>query len=187
MLKLGDKVLWGVIIPTILVGALLVFPYVELGPSRRYGDRRIGLSGAAVSVYLLASLSFMGSPWYAVQSSADIEVLAELLPQTHPGPVRTTEWEELDLGTFEAADWRAAPTPALEEVLHEFDQALAEHDDELTEAEGVLVVEAWQPDLKKLTFRILWTSAETGEARESSQTTYLHRESNHEITARFGG
>lgn len=187
MLKLGDKVLWGVIIPTILVGALLVFPYVEVGPSRRYADRRIGLSGAAVSVFLLAVLSYMGSPWYAVQSSADIEVLAELLPQTHPGPVRTADWTELDLGTYEAEDWRAAPTPALEEVLHEFDEAMAEHEDELLDAEGVLVIESWQPDLKKLTFRILWTSSETGELREASQTTYLHRDAEHEITARFGG
>jgi quinol-cytochrome oxidoreductase complex cytochrome b subunit len=187
MLKLGDKVLWGIIIPTIIFGGLLTLPYVELGPSRRYGDRRIGLSGAAVSVFLLAVLSFMGSPWYAVQSSADVEVLAELLPQTHPGPVRTTDWEQMDIGTYSAADWQSAPTPALGDILHEFDEALLAHEEELPQAEGVLVVESWQTDLKKLTFRIVWTSAESGEDQQSSQTTYLHRDSSHDITSRFGG
>ncbi len=187
MLKLGDKVLWGVIIPTIIVGATLVFPYVELGPSRRYGNRRIGLSGVAVVVYALAVLSFMGTPWYAVQSSADTEVLAELLPQTHPGPVRTADWDDLEVGTYDVANWSSAPTPTLENLLRLFDESLESHGAELPNAEGVMVVEEWQPGLKKITFRILWDSVETGQSREASQTTYLHRESAHEVTTRYGG
>jgi quinol-cytochrome oxidoreductase complex cytochrome b subunit len=185
MLKLGDKVIWGVVIPTGIVIITIVFPYVELGPSRRYGDRRIGLSGVAVVVYLLAVLSFMGSPWYLVSSSADQEVLAELLPQTHPGPVLTANWDGLEVGTYEAANWSSAPTPALENLLHEFDAGLENRAADLPGAEGVLVIEQWQPGLKKITLRILWD--DSGQARESSQSTYLHRESDHEITTPLGG
>ncbi|MBI4770963.1 MAG: cytochrome bc complex cytochrome b subunit [Chloroflexi bacterium] len=43
MLKIGDKVLWGVIMPGLIVNLGLVIPYLEVGPSRRYGDRRVGL------------------------------------------------------------------------------------------------------------------------------------------------
>lgn len=187
MLKLGDKVIWGVIVPTIIVGALLVFPYVEVGPSRRYEHRRIGLSGAMIAVYALAVLSFMGTPWYAVQSAPEVEVAAELLPQTHPGPLRTTEWSQLELGTYEAENWSAAPNEEMAELLHLFDEELEAHSDDLPDAEGVMVIEDWQTDLKRITLRITWISPETGEETEFSESTYLHRESEHEFTARFGG
>lgn len=187
MLKLGDKVIWGVIVPTIIVGALLVFPYVEVGPSRRYVDRRIGLSGAMVAVYALAVLSFMGTPWFGVESAPEIEVLAEVLPQTHPGPLRTSDWEQLELGTYEASNWAAAPNEEMRELLHLFDEGLAAHSEGLPDAEGVMTIETWQTDLKKITLTIVWTSPETGEATEASETTYLHRESEHEFTSRFGG
>lgn len=187
MLKLGDKVLWGVMIPTVVVITTIVLPYVELGPSRRYGDRRIGLSGAAVTVYVLTVLSFMGTPWYAVQSSPDQEVLAELLPQTHPGPVRTADWQELEVGTYEAADWRTAPTPTLQNLLHLFDESIVDHSAGLPNAEGVIVVEDWQPALKKLTIRVLWDVPGTEQGREASQSIYLHQEADHEITTRYGG
>lgn len=187
MLKLGDKVLWGVMIPTVVLIVSIVLPYVELGPSRRYADRRIGLSGAAVTVYLLVVLSFMGTPWYAVQSSPDQEVLAELFPQTHPGPVRTADWEELETGTYEASDWRAAPTPTLQDLLHLFEESIVEHSEGLSNPEGVMVIEDWQTGLKKVTLRVLWDAPDVEEGRESSQSIYLHRESEHEVTTRYGG
>jgi len=187
MLKLGDKVIWGVIVPGAITTISVVFPYFELGPNRRYAARRIGLSGAAVSVFVLAILSFMGTPWYAVQSSADQEVLAELLPQTHPGPLLTSEWDEFEAGTYEAANWQQAPTPALRNVLHLFEESLQQHGETLPNAEGIMVVENWQSGLRKVTLRVLWDSIETGEQTESSQSTYFHRDSAHEVTTRFGG
>jgi quinol-cytochrome oxidoreductase complex cytochrome b subunit len=90
MLKIGDKVIWGLVIPGVLTGLLLLLPYLEVGPSRRYGDRRIGLSLAALFVAAMAILSYMGTPHYAVSTSPDQEAVAELLPQTHPGPLRST-------------------------------------------------------------------------------------------------
>jgi ubiquinol-cytochrome c reductase cytochrome b subunit len=187
MLKLGDKVIFGVIVPTIVLVVSIVFPYVELGPSRRYVHRRIGLSGVAVVVFALAVLSFMGTPWYAVQTSADQEVLAELLPQTHPGPVLTSNWQQLENGTYEAANWQSAPTPALQNLLKEFEDGIEKHEDVLQNGQGVLVVENWQPGLKKITLRVLRDSSETGEQMESSQSRYFHRDSEHKVTTRFGG
>src|SRR3990172_5296675 len=51
MLKLGDKVIWGVIVPiNIIPGILFTLPYVEVGPSRRYGERRGGPALLLLSV-----------------------------------------------------------------------------------------------------------------------------------------
>ncbi len=186
MLKLGDKVIWGVVIPTILIGGLLVLPYIEVGPSRRYADRRIGLSAGVLFVAVLAILSFMGSPWYAVTSSADQEVVATLLPETHPGPVRLAEWTELEVGTYVAAEWETARTRALREVLHLYHEELEAVSETLPNAEGLMIIEDWQPGLKKITFRILWIEADGSEGRYE-QSAYIHRESEHKVTTKYGG
>lgn len=177
MLKIGDKVLWGLIIPTGLIGMILLLPYFEVGPSRRYGHRRVGLSAAALSVAALAILSFMGSPWYLVTSSPDQEAVAALVPQTHPGPLRESEWGELDFGTYQAGLWDTAPTPALRELLHIFDEELAKADaPERRDVQGFMVIEDWQTDLKKVTLRVVWTNPD-GSPHEFSQSVYLHRDS----------
>jgi quinol-cytochrome oxidoreductase complex cytochrome b subunit len=193
MLKIGDKFIWGVVIPTLLVGALLVLPYVEVGPSRRYGDRRVGLTVIMLSVAALAVLSYMGTPHYAVSSSPDQEVVAALLPQTHPGPVRTANWEELTVGEWAASAWPSAPTPALrsllrlyhEEMEHAADNPVCRRQENcLVDGEGFMVVEEWQTDLKKITFRVIWEGGpaefcQPGAEREFCQVAYMHRLSNY--------
>ncbi len=192
MLKIGDKVIWGVVVPTLIFGFLFVLPYVEVGPSRRYGDRRIGLSVIALSVYALAVLSYMGSPWYAVSSSPDQEVVAALLPQTHPGPVRLAPWELLEVGTYEADNYEQAPNSTMRDLLVLFNEEIEKAkgrrvgDYELKDAEGIMIIEAWQTNLKKITLRVLWTDPD-GNPAEFSDTVYIHRSSEHEVTTKYGG
>jgi quinol-cytochrome oxidoreductase complex cytochrome b subunit len=180
MLKLGDKVLWGLIVPGLMTGLLLVLPYIEVGPSRRYADRRIGLSIGAISVAVIAILSFMGSPWYAVTTSADQEAMAELLPQTHPGPLRLASWDDLVVGTYDASQWDRAPNETLQELLHEFSLSVARVESaERADPSGLIIIEDWQTGLKKVTLRVLWTETATGDPGENSQSAYVHRDSNY--------
>lgn len=176
MLKLGDKVIWGVILPGILTGILLIFPYFEVGPSRRYGHRRIGLSIGVLSVAAFVLLSYMGTPWFGVDTSPEQESVAALLPQTHPGPVRLADWNELDVGTYEAVNWEGAPSETLQDILHTFHEeiAIAEYGAR-TAWEGIMIIEDWQPSLKKLTLRVLWIDSATGEPGEFSETAYIHQ------------
>jgi hypothetical protein len=176
LLKIGDKVIWGLLVPGALTGVLLVLPYFEVGPSRRYGDRRLGLSAAALSIAGLAVLSFMGSPWYKVTTSPDQEAVASLLPQTHPGPLREANWDDITLGSYTAADWITAPTPTLQRLLRLFDQQLGGVESpERQGVEGIMVVEDWQTDLKKVTLRVVWTEPD-GTAHAYFQSAYLHRQ-----------
>jgi hypothetical protein len=129
----------------------------------------------------MAILSYMGTPRYAVQSSADQEIVAELLPQTHPGPFRQSEWDEFLIGAktdanptgkivYRPDEWANAPTASLRNILHEFEEGLeharllAERDmaagaaktTGLKNAEGYLYIEEWQVGLKRVTFRVTW-------------------------------
>jgi quinol-cytochrome oxidoreductase complex cytochrome b subunit len=94
MLKLGDKVLMGIIVPTIVFGVMFVWPYVDLTPSRRYADRRVALSFGAVIVLLFAILQYMGTPFYGVETAGNTEVAQELIPQEGVGPVRAVPYDQ---------------------------------------------------------------------------------------------
>lgn len=106
LLKLGDKVLMGIIVPTVVFGILFIFPYLDLTPSRRYAHRRFMLTVGAVTVFGWTILTYMGTPWYGVETSADVEVAQELIPQEGVGPVRAVpfdEWEA-NLTVYDPAD-----------------------------------------------------------------------------------
>ncbi|GAB4521257.1 MAG: hypothetical protein OHK0046_32420 [Anaerolineae bacterium] len=77
-LKLGDKVIWGIVFPTVVLVALMALPYLDLTPSRRYADRRFMLSLAFVVMSGMTVLSYMGLAEYGVQTSADQEIIFEM-------------------------------------------------------------------------------------------------------------
>jgi quinol-cytochrome oxidoreductase complex cytochrome b subunit len=193
MLKIGDKFFWGIIAPGILTGFLVAIPYMEVGPSRRYGDRRVGLTLGMVFVAVMAVLSYMGTPRFLVSSSPDQEIVAELLPQTHPGPLRESDWSQMPAGTYNAADWQSAPTPTLQNLLHLYQEEVEIAEDSprchradncLTEPEGFMVIEDWQANVKRITFRVIWDGGPAefcavGQQHEFCQTVYYHQDANY--------
>ena len=182
MMKLGEKAIWGVIIPLIAIPTLtIIWPYLEVGRNRRYGARRIGLSILALSFVGAAIFTYMGTPHYRVETSPDQEAVAVLLPQTHPGPLRLADWEEIPFGVYVASEWESAPTRTTSKLLRTFDRELDHaRDNPLYEnVEGFMIVEDWQQDLKKITVRVTWDNPETGEPSEFSEVFFFHRNSDH--------
>jgi hypothetical protein len=115
-----------------------------------------------------------------VETSPEQEAVAVLLPQTHPGPLREADWNDLDYGTFEAANFAQAPSDMLQELLHILDDELERVDTEdRSDVQGFMIIEDWQTGLKKVTLRIIWTNTDDGSAGEFSETTYLHQDSNY--------
>jgi ubiquinol-cytochrome c reductase cytochrome b subunit len=171
LLKLGDKVFFGLVIPTVLLLLLLVVPYIDTGKSRRYANRRFGLTLAMLAVVGFVILSWMGSPEYAVDTSGDQEIAQVLAPQEGVGPLRSVPFEDLVPGAYHtavladetlAAEWNArfeaegrnmarftvSPVPedahGLLSVMEEFDRLIAEYERELPNAWGMVIVQPWQ-------------------------------------------
>ncbi len=85
-LKLAPKTLVIGFIPALLV-AFIVMPYFEIGKSRRYADRRVGLSISMLFIAFMMVSNWMGTPRFRVQSSPDMEVATKLLPQEGVSPI----------------------------------------------------------------------------------------------------
>jgi ubiquinol-cytochrome c reductase cytochrome b subunit len=123
-LKLADKVFIAFIFIPGLVTAFFLMPYFEVGKSRRYADRRVGLSVAMLFVALMWVSNWMGSPEYRVQSSPDQEVAQELLPQEGHSALKEVRYEFLEPGTYSPFDAENAPNPHLAAALREFEHAM---------------------------------------------------------------
>ncbi len=98
-LKLADKTLVVGFIPALLV-AFIVMPYFEVGKSRRYADRRVGLSVSFLFMAFMLVSNWMGTPEYRVASSPDREVGIKVLPEEGPSLMYALPYDQVLKGRF---------------------------------------------------------------------------------------
>ncbi len=102
-LKLGDKFFWGVAFPSIALGGLAMLPYLDVTPSRRFAHRRFMLTLAMLLVSLTTVLSYMGLAKFAVQTSAETEIVHELTfepAHSKVGTGRTIPFDQMIVGAY---------------------------------------------------------------------------------------
>ncbi len=105
-LKLGDKFFWGVAFPTIALGGLALLPYLDVTPSRRFAHRRFMLTIAMLLVSVSTVLSYMGLAKFAVQTSAETEIVHELTfepAHSKVGIGRTIPFDQMIVGAYTTA------------------------------------------------------------------------------------
>ncbi len=129
-LKLADKTLVVGFIPLLLV-AFIVMPYFEVGKSRRYADRRVGLSIAMLFIAFMLVSNWMGTPEFRVQSSPDREVSIKVLPEEGPSRMKAVPFEQFKDGAYIPGQ-EVSGAPELTAALEKFQEELALHSCTLT-------------------------------------------------------
>lgn len=124
-LKLADKTIVVGFIPLLLV-AFIVMPYFEVGKSRRYADRRLGLSVSMVFIALMFISNWMGTPEFRVESSPDREVSIEVLPEEGPSLLMAVPFEEMRPGVYRPGQV-VSRSPLLTRGLAGFEEAMFTH------------------------------------------------------------
>ncbi len=150
-LKLGDKTFWGVIFPTILLVFLMVVPYIDLTPSRRFADRRLAMSVSFIMLALLVVTSYMGLAEFGVATAPDQEILNELTfepAHNHMGLLRPVPFDQLVVGAYTTREFAAEEGDA-EAAVNAFNVEL----EETGQLEPLLTtLEAGHLPLSSLTF-----------------------------------
>jgi hypothetical protein len=191
MLKLGDKTLMGIIIPTIIVGLLLGVPYIDRNPHRRLFKRPIAVGIGLLAVLTLVALSYMGTPLYGIQTSPAQRIMQDLAPEEGLGPLREVPFDQLEAGVYEVGPTTPRDIcPDLDFGCPEFTGVFADYSarvhraaidetlpDELrlVDPNAVMVVEDWQLDLKKITMRIGWTDPLNQSEKTYERHIFLHK------------
>ncbi|NDJ61752.1 MAG: cytochrome bc complex cytochrome b subunit [Chloroflexi bacterium] len=122
-LKLGDKVIWGIIFPTVFVVFLMVMPYLDTTPSRRYAHRRFMISLGLFLTSSITVLSYMGLPEFGVVNPADTTILHELTMEpahNHVGALRPVPYDELRSGMYTTRQFAAEPGQDVGAVVNAF-------------------------------------------------------------------
>ena len=110
VLKLGDKVFWGIIFPTIILGLIFALPYLDVSKTRRWAHRRVAFSVCLVLLSALTVTSYMGLPEFGVHNSGDTTVLHELMmePQhNRVGKLRPVPFDQLVPGIYTSVEFDA--------------------------------------------------------------------------------
>lgn len=111
-LKLGDKVIWGIVYPTIVLVFLAVFPYLDVAKSRRWAHRRVQLTIAFGMLTMFTVFSYMGLPEFGVINSADVTIIHEIVKEpahNHMGLILPVPFEELTPGMYTTRQFEAEP------------------------------------------------------------------------------
>jgi quinol-cytochrome oxidoreductase complex cytochrome b subunit len=179
MLKLGDPTLMGVILPGLLVTILFAIPYVDRNPSRLARNRPIAIAWGLIWALALVVLSYMGTPEFGIESPPATRIVQDLIPEEGVGLMRLIPYEGLESGIYVVNETDPDELPdELGAVFEEYTTRLNEAEEtnpDFNDIEAVLVITEWQPQLKKVTPRILWTDA-AGSRKSFEHDFYIHQE-----------
>ncbi len=187
LLKLGDPTLMGVIVPTLVFGFLAIIPYIDFNPSRRAKDRRFAISAWLLASAVFVILTWMGTPFFLVASPPAEEVVQLMLPEEEAGPIRETSWATLTPGTWDTRvdlpeNTESPASPEVKLLMEEYAHHIVEEDakayekglpEGLPNGYGKLIIEEWQPELKKVTMRVFW-QPEGSDEQTFERAFYIH-------------
>jgi ubiquinol-cytochrome c reductase cytochrome b subunit len=184
MLKLGDKTLMGIILPTIIIIVLVAIPYIDRNPYRSLYRRPLAVGMGLLAVGALIVLSYMGLPQFGIEQDPATRTVQDLAPMEGTGPIQKVPFDQLQTGAYivnETPTSDLCPNldfgcPALESVLTQYTDKIDGYvsaGDLPQDTQATMVIEDWQKDLKKVTFRITWTDSD-GKNKEYSREVFLH-------------
>jgi hypothetical protein len=191
MLKLGDKSIWGVIVPTIVFLVLFAVPYIDPGPSRLAKNRKIGISVGIICSITIVLLTYMGTGLWGVAAPPAVELVQEFVPEEGVGELREISYDELPVGSYDTSDPTTYPGGALETLLQEMEEA-AHRDSEATgnnffEAHVTVDIENWQTDLKRVTVSVFWLEVPEGSTdgqlaeNDFTKSIFIHKNAGYEL------
>jgi hypothetical protein len=175
-----NSAIWqGLIVPMLIALLLLGVPYLDAlwdkfwgrAPSRRGRNRKLSITLGLLALGLLVLFSYFGAQSF---SSPAVAIAQEFLPDDS-GEVRRIGYADLPTGSYELAKFAAPSADRFENLLSKLQIRVQQAD--LADAKGLLIVEDWQMNLKKITLRITWTPRAPGESGSFEKAIYLHRDS----------
>ncbi len=179
LLKIGDKTITGVIIPTIFLILLCIYPYLAgLAPFRFLRNKAASWMVVGVFLILMGGLSYMGTHYYGIQLPPHIRLANEYMPLDGKGLIHRIPFKQLKAGLyFTDRNNPEVPSSALKGFLERLRQNIEHHknDTNFYEPAAIVMVEEWQHRLKRVTLRIQWLDkTEDGSRQSKSFQRILH-------------
>jgi hypothetical protein len=191
VLGLTPKVLWGIVIGPLVFVLLLVVPYIDPNPSRRYGQRKIMLALGGVFAAVILYLSLAGIPtgvpftgFGYVGGSPASEIAQHFMPDEGEGHLMTIPYDDMLPGEYTVSGDPATGAAGLDKVIkevyydmvHRMENADPYGQKLSADATVKVVIAEIQPDLRQISVVIDYTD-ENGSPQQYNKFKFIHRES----------
>lgn len=180
LLKLGPKTIMGVLIPLLMLAGLFVLPYLDRSPRRPLKQRPRAIAGMILSAAVFPALTIIGTHHIGMNLPPAARLLQAFAPAEGTGEIHSVSFEALPVGIYPmTGEGSGTPvsklSPEFAGMLKSFHAQVAalERSDRLPAADAVVLAEDWQVDLKRITFRITWTSK--GDYKRKTAEAIVHR------------
>jgi quinol-cytochrome oxidoreductase complex cytochrome b subunit len=193
---LTPKMLWGIVIPPIIIVLLFVIPYIDPNPSRRYKDRKVAITLGVLFEFLILYLSLGGiatgvpiTGFGYVGGNPAVEVGQEFIPDEGESEVKAIPFDQLIVGKFPLSNDPAIPentSPKFRNIVRAI-YADMEHRKHTAdplgqkmseEAEGDVQVKLLQENLKEFVITIRYLD-DKGAPQTFSKNAYIHKDSDY--------
>ena len=178
-LKLGDSFLMGICFPIALLLLLLFLPSIDRGKRKPLFSRPVAGPASLALLVAITVLSIVGLPRYGIETGPVTAVLETLIPEEGIGRFHAIGFDDLRQGIYETGQEHGGLGEKLSLVLDEFSHEVRQlgASGDTTDPKGVVIIQHWQANLKKVTIRIHWLEKEAGDEihKSAEAVTYVHR------------
>lgn len=180
-LKLGNSFIMGICFPLLLLTMLLVFPYFTKPVEDSVTRKKVRFFIVIAILAILTTLTYMGLPQYGVQKSGPAKLFQEIAVEGQKSIFHNLGYDALPVGIYETSNNLQQITslsPSFAKWFQVFTEKVAalDRDPLISTGQGVVLVEEWQTNLKKVTVRILTTGFEDQTSLHSSEIeVFVHR------------
>ena len=183
LLKLGNGLVMGVVLPGLALTGLLFFPYV-LGPREGSWGKTARFRIIIALSIAVGLLTILGLGQTANDASSPAAILQELAPEQTDGPIDRITYDDLVPGIHLSGAVGDDLPPSLAALLDEFNVAVTA----LTEARqqqgrGIIVIEEWQANLKRITLRIHLEETTSGHTTPHTFEKRMYRHRHQQIAS----
>ncbi len=180
LLKIGDSFLVGICLPVVLFGLLCAVPYLDHSKQRKtLKERPFSAAILVLSTLVFMIMSFFGLPSHGTGKNPVNEILQHINPEEQASLFHHLGYDNIGPGVYvtysKNAGRAVGPFRSFLETFADNVNQLTQ-DPDVSEARGIVLVEEWQENLKKITVRIQWSKEYSDDPDRSAETIiYLFR------------
>ncbi len=177
LLKFGDTLLMGLVVPGVLFVLLFILPLIDWCAKSPGKDRSIAVILVLLSGLGLVGLSMVGTSEHGIERSPMDRFIQRYIPEEGGSPLEKIPFDDLRSGIYGSSAETATEEDSL---LHMFLQDFQRDVKRLIRETGnqsleaTMVIDEWQKDLKRITLRLKWQ--EKGQVQSKDGHVYAYNQ-----------
>lgn len=175
MLKLGDTLLFGVCLPIGLLTFLTFLPIFRKGERKIIRERPVSLLFFLLLCIFLVVSTYFGNPKYGIHMHPVSRILYSYVPEEGENIIQQLGYQKLNPGVLLIDAGNPEGSNITGYLGNDFLQQLVtlKNQQQFSEVQGVILIEEWQENLKRVVIRIIWQQNGSTKKHTLARTVFI--------------